>query len=35
MPSPLEVGDAREWADRIRREMGWPTTTPELPGGPE
>ena len=35
MAPPWEVGDARERADPIRREMAWPTTTPELPGGPE
>lgn len=27
LPAPWEVADAGEWADRIRRQMRWPTTT--------
>lgn len=27
MPDPADLGDARVWAARIRRAMGWPDRT--------
>ena len=31
LPAPWETADAGEWADRIRRQMRWPTTTTAAP----
>ena len=29
LPAPWELADAREWADKIRAERGWPTPAPD------
>ena len=34
LPAPWELADAREWADRIRAERGWPATTADPTGDP-